>query len=33
MDAIAKIAGERIRKALENGDFDNLPGAGKPLLR
>jgi hypothetical protein len=26
-----KIAEEKIRKALANGDFDNLPGAGKPL--
>jgi len=26
-----KIVEERIRMALKNGDFDNLPGAGKPL--
>lgn len=26
-----KIVEERIRIALRNGDFDNLPGAGKPL--
>lgn len=25
------IAEERIKKALEEGVFDNLPGAGKPL--
>ncbi len=26
-----KIVEERIKIALKNGDFDNLPGAGKPL--
>lgn len=26
-----KIVEERIKKAQYNGDFDNLPGAGKPL--
>ncbi|MET1031918.1 DUF1992 domain-containing protein [Domibacillus tundrae] len=26
-----RIAEERIKKALEEGVFDNLPGAGKPL--
>jgi hypothetical protein len=26
-----KIAEEKIRKAIENGEFDNLPGKGKPL--
>lgn len=26
-----RIAEERIKKALEEGMFDNLPGAGKPL--
>ncbi len=26
-----RIVEERIQKALKNGDFDNLPGAGKPL--
>ena len=25
------IAEQRIAEAIENGDFDNLPGAGKPL--
>lgn len=32
MDIIAKIAEEKIRKAIENGEFDNLRGAGKPLV-
>ncbi|MEW5746705.1 MAG: DnaJ family domain-containing protein [Nitrospirota bacterium] len=31
MDVIAKIAEEKIREAMENGAFDNLAGAGKPL--
>ncbi|HAM49788.1 MAG TPA: DUF1992 domain-containing protein [Nitrospiraceae bacterium] len=31
MEIIAKIADARIRKAIENGEFDNLRGAGKPL--
>ncbi|MEW6118249.1 MAG: DnaJ family domain-containing protein [Nitrospirota bacterium] len=31
MDAIAKIAEEKIRTAMEEGAFDNLAGAGKPL--
>ncbi|RJP93877.1 MAG: DUF1992 domain-containing protein [Desulfobacteraceae bacterium] len=26
-----KIVEERIRQAQKNGDFENLPGAGKPL--
>ena len=26
-----KIVEERIRQSQKNGDFDNLPGAGKPL--
>jgi hypothetical protein len=26
-----KIADERIRKAMERGEFDDLPGMGKPL--
>ena len=26
-----KIVEQRIKEALENGDFDNLPGRGKPL--
>lgn len=28
---IAMLAEVQIRKAIERGDFDNLPGAGKPL--
>ncbi len=29
--AIAIIAEDRIREAMEQGKFDNLPGTGKPL--
>ena len=29
--AIALIADMQIRKAIERGEFDNLPGSGKPL--
>jgi hypothetical protein len=32
MDAITKIAEEKIRQAIAEGEFDNIPGAGKPLL-
>ena len=28
---LERIAEERIRDAIERGEFDNLPGAGKPL--
>ena len=31
MICFQRIAEKRIREALENGTFDNLPGAGKPL--
>ena len=31
MDAISLIAEQRIREACEQGVFDRLPGAGKPL--
>jgi hypothetical protein len=31
MNVIEKIAEQRIREALERGEFDNLRGAGKPL--
>jgi len=31
MDFLITIAEERIRKAQEEGMFDNLPGKGKPL--
>ncbi len=30
-DVIDKIAEERIREAIERGEFDDLPGKGKPL--
>ncbi len=32
MDAIALLADQRIREAMERGEFDNLPGAGKPVV-
>ena len=32
MDAIARIAEEKIRDAIARGEFDNLPGAGRPLV-
>lgn len=32
MDAITFIAEERIKDAQARGEFDNLPGLGKPLL-
>ena len=31
MDIFAKIAEQRIREAIENGEFNNLEGMGKPL--
>lgn len=31
MDIFSIIAEEKIRKAMEDGEFDNLPGQGKPL--
>jgi len=31
MDKFYNISEDRIRKAYENGEFDNLPGKGKPL--
>ncbi|HEB74895.1 MAG TPA: DUF1992 domain-containing protein [Nitrospirae bacterium] len=31
MDAFRKIAEERIRAAMERGEFDDLPNSGKPL--
>ena len=31
LDGFQKIIEERIRVALERGEFDNLPGSGKPL--
>jgi len=29
--AIQRIAGDRIESAMEQGEFDNLPGKGEPL--
>lgn len=29
---IVKIAEAKIREAIEKGEFDNLPGKGKPLI-
>ena len=29
--SIEKFIDERVRKAMEDGEFDNLPGKGKPL--
>ncbi len=31
MDLISLLAEERIKQAEANGEFRNLPGAGKPL--
>lgn len=31
MNAIERLAEQRIREALERGDFERLPGLGKPL--
>ncbi len=31
MDAFTRIAEQRIRDAIDKGEFDNLSGAGKPL--
>lgn len=30
-DAFDKIAEKKIREAIENGEFDDLPGRGRPL--
>ncbi|HMK61585.1 MAG TPA: DnaJ family domain-containing protein [Dissulfurispiraceae bacterium] len=32
MDAVAKIAEERIKQAIAAGEFSNLSGAGKPIV-
>jgi len=32
MDIIEKIAEEKIREALERGDFADLPGSGQPIV-
>ncbi|WP_166244485.1 DnaJ family domain-containing protein [Paenibacillus turpanensis] len=31
MDFYQRLAEDRIREAMERGEFDNLPGKGKPL--
>ncbi|MHB1416446.1 MAG: DnaJ family domain-containing protein [Chloroflexota bacterium] len=31
VDIVAKIADAKIRKAMEDGEFENLPGQGRPL--
>jgi hypothetical protein len=31
MNIFSRIAEQRIREAIENGEFDNLEGAGKPI--
>lgn len=31
VDIVAVIAEQRIREAIERGEFDNLPGRGRPL--
>ena len=31
MDIFGKLAEERIQKAADRGDFDDLPGRGRPL--
>ncbi len=31
MNIFSKIAEQRIREAIENGEFDNLEGMGKPI--
>ncbi len=31
MDIFLILAEERIRQSIQNGDFENLPGKGKPL--
>ena len=31
MDSLSKIIEEKIKEAMENGEFNNLPGKGKPL--
>ncbi|HEY7527996.1 MAG TPA: DnaJ family domain-containing protein, partial [Candidatus Deferrimicrobiaceae bacterium] len=31
MDPLALLAESKIREAMERGEFDRLPGAGKPL--
>ena len=32
VDIFCKIAEQRIRESIENGEFNNLKGMGKPLV-
>ncbi len=32
MDSLAKIAEQRMREAMERGEFDNLPFHGQPII-
>lgn len=32
MEIFQKIAEQKIQEALQNGEFDNLPGKGKPVV-
>ncbi|MCL0068226.1 DUF1992 domain-containing protein [Thermodesulfovibrionales bacterium] len=32
MNIITKVAEEKIRRAIENGEFNNLKGKGKPII-
>jgi hypothetical protein len=32
MDVFAKIAEQRIKEAMQSGEFDNLEGMGKPIV-
>lgn len=32
MEILQKIAEQKIQEALQNGEFDNLPGKGKPIV-
>ncbi|WHY64615.1 DnaJ family domain-containing protein [Neobacillus sp. SuZ13] len=31
MDLFSRIAEDKIKEAIKNGEFDNLPGMGKPM--
>ena len=33
MDILASIAERKIREAMARGEFDNLPGKGKPIVQ
>lgn len=32
MDFVHSVSEDKIRKAIEEGEFDHLPGKGKPLI-